>query len=568
MTHPHPTTAVRDAFARIAESSAESIWIALRDEADVLRDAEHVAEQLASGADLPLAGLTFAVKDNIDVAGMPTTAAHPDFSHVADLSATVVTRLCEAGAILVGKTNLDQFATGLVGARSPYGRVASAVAPDRVSGGSSSGSAAAVGHGLVDFSLGTDTAGSGRVPGAFNRIVGLKPTLGLVPGDGVVPACPSYDTVSVFAADTALAARVLRIVIGPSARDPHSRSWPVDAPQAAPPQPVVAVPRDADLRSMSEGMREAFQASAARLREIGAFTVEVDMTPFLDAATLLYDGGLVAERAWSYGSFIESHPDHADPSVASIAERAMRVPGTQVIADQQRLAELTAIGRRALEGIDAMLIPTAPLHPTHDELAADPLGVNALVGTFTNFVNLMDMCAAAVPTGPVPGEGEAGVTFVAQSFHDQVVTDLAARFLGEDTESLGLGAPGVDVAVFGAHLRGEPLNHQLTGLGGRHLRDVRTAGHFRMLLVEGATERPALVRSADGAELPGELWRLSPAGLGAFLTGIAAPLALGEIELSDGTSVIGFTASVSGTEKDITHLGGWRAYRHDSLATA
>ena len=424
-----------------------------------------------------------------------------------------------------------------------------------------------MGNGLVDFSLGTDTAGSGRVPGAFNRIVGLKPTLGLVPGDGVVPACPSYDTVSVFAADTVTASRAFAVIAGPSELDPHSRSWPDDAPQAAPPSPVVAVPRETDLLMMSESMRDTFSRSVARLREIGARTVEVDMGPFLEAATLLYDGGLVAERAWSYGSFLESHPEHADPSVAAIAKRAMTVTGVQVIADQQRLLELTAIGRRALAGTDALLIPTAPLHPTHEEIAADPLGVNAAVGTFTNFVNLMDLCAAAVPTGSVPGEGESGVTFVAPAFHDQVVADLAARFLGEEAP-VGLGAPGIDVAVFGAHLRGEPLNHQLTSLGGRFVRDVRTAAHFRMLLVEGSVERPAVIRSDAGEELPGELWRLPASGVASFLTGIAAPLALGEIELADGTSVIGFTASVVGTERDITHLGGWRAYRQTALADA
>lgn len=565
MTVPEPLSAVRAAFSRIAASDATAIWIALRDEADVIADAEVVSRRFAAGEDLPLAGLTFAVKDNIDVAGLATTAAHPAFSRVAERTATAVERLIAAGALLVGKTNMDQFATGLVGARSPYGRVASAVDPDRVSGGSSSGSGAAVGHGLVDFSLGTDTAGSGRVPGAFNRVVGIKPTLGLVPSDGVVPACPSYDTISVFAQDVALAARVTRVLAGPSALDPHSREWPQDAPQGAPAVPVIAVPRDSDLGTLSPSMRGAFRAAIARTREVGAQIVEVDLTPFLEAAALLYDGGLVAERAFSYGAFLAGHSEGADPSVASIAARAMEVAGVDVIADQQRLLELAAVGRRALEGTTALLIPTAPVHPTHAQLDADPIGVNSLVGTFTNFVNLMDMSAVAVPTGPVEGEGEFGVTFVAPAFHDQVVADLAARFRDEPEEPL-VGVPGIDVAVFGAHLTGEPLNHQLVALGGRLVREVRTSDGFRMLLVPGAVERPAVVRSADGASLPGELWRLSPASVGRFLTMIAAPLGLGEIDLDDGSRAIGFIASVTGDERDITQPGGWRAYRAGALA--
>ncbi|WP_156761015.1 allophanate hydrolase [Microbacterium karelineae] len=568
MSIPDPILAVRDAFARITASEADSIWISLRDEADVAADAEVVAQRLAAGESLPLAGTTFAVKDNIDVAGLATTAAHPAFSHIPQHTATVVERLLAAGALLVGKTNMDQFATGLVGARSPYGRPSSAHHADRVSGGSSAGSGAAVGHGLVDFSLGTDTAGSGRVPGAFNRVVGLKPTVGLVPSDGVVPACPSYDTVSVFAPDVALAARVLRVIAGPSKLDPHSRAWPQDAPQAAPDSAVVAVPRDADLGSLTPAMHDAFSTAIARTREIGSEIVEIDFSPFLEAAKLLYDGGLVAERASSYGTFLAEHPDGADPSVAAIAAKAMRITGVEVIADQQRLLQLTSVARETLEGTTALLIPTAPLHPTFAQLDADPIGVNSLVGTFTNFVNLMDMSAVAVPTGPVDAEGEFGVTFVAPAFHDQIVADLAARFRGEPIAPL-VGAPGTEVAVFGAHLTGEPLNHQLAELGGRFIRDIATSDGHRMLLVPGIVDRPAIVRADDGECVPGELWRLSPAALGTFLAGIAAPLGLGEIELDDGTTAIGFIASVSDRSlRDITSTGGWRAYRAGVLASA
>ncbi len=561
MSHTDPVEAVQAAYARIASSAARHVWIALRPEADAVADARAVRARLRANEPLPLAGLVFAVKDNIDVAGMPTTAAHPAFSSVPARTASAVLRLTDAGAVLVGKTNLDQFATGLVGTRSPYGAVSSAAEPARVSGGSSSGSGAAVGLGLVDFALGTDTAGSGRVPAAFNGVVGVKPTLGLVAKDGVVPACPSYDTVSVFAPDVVSAARVLAVAVGASADDPSSRPWPSDAPQGAPARPVVAVPRDEDLGALSAGARAAFDAAVARTEGLGATVRRVDLTPFLEAGRLLYDGGLVAERAWSFGGFLAEHPEDADPSVAAIARAAGAVPGVRTVADQQRLRVLTAQGRAALLGAHALMVPTTPVHPTHEEVAADPIGLNSTIGTFTTFVNLVDMAAVAVPAGRVDGGGLFGVTFVVPAFHDQVAVDLAARFLGEGIPAV-LGAPGTEVAVFGAHLRGEPLNAQLEALGGRYVRDVATAPTFRMLLVEGDVERPAVVRGEPGASIPGELWRLSAHGLAELLTSVAAPLALGPVELDDGTAVVGFVAAPLGTETDITHLGGWRGYRH------
>lgn len=547
------------------DAAPASIWITRRSAAEIQADAESVRARVAEEDVLPLAGLTFAVKDNIDVAGIPTTAAHPAFARVPRRTATVVARLLDAGAILVGKTNMDQFATGLVGTRSPYGIVTSALDPERVSGGSSSGSGAAVGHDLVDFSLGTDTAGSGRVPAAFNGILGVKPTLGLLPLDGVLPASPSYDTVSVFTRTTRLAARVMSVVAGPSSSDPKSRPWALDAPQAAPPRPVIAVPRRTDLTTLSPAVLAAFDETIARFEALGAETRTIDIAPFLATARLLYGGGLVSERAWSYGAFLAAHPEEADPSVAEIAARAGEIDGTTVIDAQQAVAAATLLAREALDGTDALIIPTAPIHPTVAEVTADPLGVNSTVGTFTNFVNLMDMAAVAVPTGEVAGEGHFGVSIVTPTFHDQVALDLAARLLGEQESDATLDAPGVDVAVFGAHLSGEPLNPQLQALGARFVGEVRTSDRFRMLLVQGAVDRPAVIRSTEGTELPGELWRLSPLALSTLLRSIAAPLALGEIELSDGSSVLGFTASVDLTERDITDFGGWRAYRAASV---
>ena len=559
-SHLAPVAADARLFDAIRSAPAE-IWITLRDEQDVAADVADVRRRVVGGETLPLAGYVFAAKDNIDVVGLPTTAAHPDFSHIPERTATVVQRLLDAGAVLVGKTNMDQFATGLVGARSPYGAVSSAHDADRVSGGSSSGSGAATGWRIVDFALGTDTAGSGRVPGAYNRVVGLKPTLGLLPLDGVLPASPSYDTVSIFAPDVALATKVLDIAAGVSDLDPHSRSCPADVPQAAPVRPRVAIPDDASLVSLSPAMREAFAGAVRRAEEFGAEVQTIDFAPFLEAAQLLYDGGLVAERGWSFGAFLAAHPEGADPSVATIAAGAMAVDGVSVIDAQQTLLALTAEARRRIDAVDALLIPTAPIHPRHDELAADPLGVNRTVGTFTNFVNVMDLAAVAVHAETVPGEGEFGVSFVTPAFHDQVAADLAARFCAEDPGEPLAFSGGVDVAVFGAHLRGEPLNGQLQALGARFVRDVVTAPTFRMLLVEGEVDRPAVIRSADGAELPGELWRLSPLAVAQLLGTIAPPLALGHIELSDGSVVLGFTASVVGEERDITDLGGWRAYR-------
>lgn len=556
-----PVQAVEDAYARVAAAERPSIWITLRPEEEVLSEARSLEP---GAAEKPLAGFIFAVKDNIDVAGLPTTAAHPEFSYMPEKTAPVVQRLLDAGALLIGKTNMDQFATGLVGTRSPYGVVTSARDADRVSGGSSSGSGASVGLGLVDFSLGTDTAGSGRVPAAFNGIVGLKPTLGLLPSAGVVPACPSYDTVSVFAADLNLAGKVLRVAAGPESSDPHSRTIPADAPLTAPLAPTIAVPRESDLTMLSEPAAAAFREAVSRTEALGAELKEISLEPFLEAAWLLYDGGLVAERAYSFGDFLAGHQDQGDPSVSTIAAKAQKVTGVEVIRDQQRLLDLTVQAKQQLEGADALLIPTSPTHPTVQEVQEDPLGVNAKLGTFTNFVNLMDMSAAAVPLGELAGGGHFGVTFVVPAFHDQVALDLAADFMGEEPAPLVLDS-GMDLAVFGAHMRGEPLNSQLVGLGARYLRDIRTAENFRMHLIEGDVPRPGVIQAADGSHIPGELWRLPEVGVTNLLQALPAPMALGPVTLDDGTVVTGFTAGLTGAETDITHLGGWRGFRASTV---
>ncbi len=554
-----PIERVQRAYREIAAADRPEIWVHLRPEAAALTDAAAVERRTSSGEELPLAGLVLAVKDNIDVAGLPTTAGHPAFARVADVSATAVERLVAAGAVVVGKTALDQFATGLVGTRSPWGPVRSARRPERVSGGSSSGSGAAVGLGLVDLALATDTAGSGRVPAAFNGVVGIKGTVGLVPVDGVVPACPSYDCVTILAPTLPEASRAMAVLAGPSAEDPTSRPWPATAPLSAPSAAVIAVPSARDLAALSPQARARFAEAVARAVAAGARTRTIDLSPFLAAARLLYDGGLVAERFASYGPFLLEHPDGADPSVERIVRGAQGVPGYTVVRDQQLLRRLRATAMASLDGCDALLVPTSPIHPTIAEVAADPIGVNSLVGTFTNFVNLFDLAAVAVPAGEADG-GLFGVTVVTRAFADQVAVDLAGDLLGEPRQRSVLPPGGVPLVVFGAHLRGEPLSAQLEQLGARYVRDVVTAPDYAMFLTEDGS-RPVVAAVGPGAGdgVPGEEWILSSASLGALLPTIPAPLAVGKVRLADGRSVLGFTGAAVAGEQRLPR--GWRAYR-------
>jgi allophanate hydrolase len=556
------TTAVfraRQAFTHIREVDRPEVWITLRDEADVLADAEAIDRRVADGETLPLAGTVFAVKDNIDVAGLPTTAGHPDFARVPDRSATAVERLVAAGALVLGKANLDQFATGLVGTRSPYGAVRNSVLPDRISGGSSSGSAVAVGLGIADFSLGTDTAGSGRVPAALNGIVGIKSTRGIVPVDGVVPACRSYDCVTAFAPTVALATQVTSIMSGVSGLDPVSRAWPADVALSAPPAPRIAVPAPEYLTGLSDERRELFAAAARTLEAGGATIAEIDLAPFLDCAKLLYDGALVAERYAAYGDFVAAHPENADPTVARIVAGAGTRGGHDVIRDQDRVARYALETGELLAGFDAMLVPTAPEHPTLAEVAADPIGVNSRMGTFTNFMNLLDMAGVAVPAGET-SDGLFGVTVVVRGFDDQVAIDLASALTGERAAVLAPAA-GVELAVFGAHLAGQPLNGQLVSRGARLVSTVHSSADYRMYALPGAIAKPAVVRVEphSGARLEGELWSLSPAALGTFLAGLPQPMSLGRITLDDGREVLGFGCAWP-EGPDITRFGGWRSY--------
>jgi allophanate hydrolase len=604
---------VAEAFRAIGEADRPEVWIAVRDEGAALADAASVDARVAAGEDLPLAGMTFAAKDNIDVAGMPTTAACPAYAYTPEESAPAVTRLEEAGAVLIGKTNLDQFATGLVGTRSPYGAVRDARRPEYISGGSSSGSAVAVALGQVDIALGTDTAGSGRVPAAFQGIVGLKPTRGLVPTTGVVPACRSIDCVTVFAPDLATAELALNVIAGPDPADPLSRVAPSDAPLAAPPKatpagapsdiplaptiagggargmslgtgaangPRVGAPAAAALTDLTEEARTAFESARDRLAAAGAEVVDIDPRPLLQAGALLYGGTFVAERHAAVGAFVEAHPDEVDPTVGQIIGAAASATASEYFVDAERLDKLALKTRALFADLDAILLPTTVVQPTIAAVEADPIGENAKLGVYTTGTNLLDLCAVAIPAGEADG-GQFGVQVLAPAFHDAVAADIAALLTPAPTaaqanplpfvaqtatkgQGLDGGSDAIELFVAGAHLSGMPLNPQLTERGARLVGEARTAAKYRLYALATEPPKPGVVRVADeGASLPGEIWALSPAALGTFLAAIPQPMALGEVELDDGRTVVGFLCepiALDGAE-DITAYGGWRAYR-------
>ncbi|TQF69417.1 allophanate hydrolase [Rhodococcus spelaei] len=557
-----PTERVARAYRRIAEVDRPEVWITLRDEADVLADAAAVEARLGAGEELALAGVLVAVKDNIDVAGLPTTAACPEFAYLPAESASAVSRLVAQGAVILGKTNLDQFATGLVGTRSPYGAVRSAWDTGRVSGGSSSGSAVAVALGIADIGLGTDTAGSGRVPAALNGIVGLKLSLGIVPAHGVVPACVDYDCLTVFAADLDGAAVAARVMAGAEPRDPRSRVWPSDVPLAAPAAPRIAVPRIEDLAEVCPEYLAAFSETVAALEADGVVTQSVDISGLLAAARLLYDGAVVAQRYAAVGRFLDTHPDGADPTVAAIVAAARTPAAHELVADLDAVLRAKAAAAVTLAGCDALLLPTTTEHPTIAGVQADPTGVNRRMGTFTNFCNLLDMAAVAVPGASTAQGHPFGVMFVVPAFGDQVAIDLAARLTGAPAPTLV--DTGVELAVFGAHLRGQPLHWQLEQLGARLVETVTTTDAYRLYALDTVPLKPGLVRRGAGLGAPviGEVFRVSAAGLGGFLAALPAPMALTSVELSDGRSVVGFSCTHDAIDgaTDITEFGGWVAY--------
>ncbi len=546
---------VRAALTRIAEVDRPEVWIALRDPEALLAEAAAVDARVAAGERLPLAGLVAAVKDNIDVAGLPTTAGARSYAYDPAADSTAVARLRAAGAIVLGKTNLDQFATGLVGTRSPFGAVRNAWDPARISGGSSSGSAVAVALGIADVALGTDTAGSGRVPAALNGIVGVKPTFGLIPTTGVVPACRTLDCVTVFARDLGVATRTAELLEGLDSVDPLARA-PRPTP-SVPAAPRVAIPTPEHLEGLADGWAAAFAGVVARLAATGVEIVEVDIAPLLEAASLLYGGAFVAERAAAVGDHIAAHPElvgtDLDPTVAAIVLGGRDVSAVEYVRDRERLDHLGAAGLAALEGTDALLTPTTTWHPTLAEVAADPVGANSRMGRFTNFANLLDRSALSIPAGRVGGL-PFGVMLTGAPFADRALAELARR----------IQDPPLELLVVGAHLAGQPLNHQLVAAGGSLVAAALTAPAYRLFALDTVPPKPGLVRVAEGgARIAGEVWRLPAAGLGAFVAALPAPMAVGSVELADGSRVTGFLVEPLAVDGalDITDHGGWRAYR-------
>ncbi|MEV0772656.1 allophanate hydrolase [Nocardia salmonicida] len=560
-----PTARVAAAYARIAEVDRPEVWITLRSQEVLTTEAVELERRVAAGEKLPLAGLLLAVKDNVDVAGLPTTAACPEFAYEATENAAAVQRLVAAGALVLGKTNLDQFATGLVGTRSPYGAVRNALHPALISGGSSSGSAAAVALGIADLAIGTDTAGSGRVPAALHGIVGIKATLGVIPTHGVVAACADYDAVTIFAADLDLAVTATKAMAGKDSRDPRSREWPADIRLSASAEPEIAIPRPEDLEPLSPAYRTAFTETVAALRDQGLRVTEIDISPLLDAARLLYDGAIVAERYAAVGEFVDKGAPGLDDTVAGIISAAKELDAHSFAHDLDTLARARTTATTLLGGFDGLLLPTTTEHPSIAEVEADPLAINRRLGTYTNFCNLLDLAAVAVPGKPTADGLPFGVTVVVPAFADQLAVDLAARITG--TPAPLLVETGVPLAVFGAHLRGQPLHWQLEQLGARFAGEITTTDAYRLTALDTTPSKPGLVRHGDGQGAPilGELFLVSPAGLGRFLAELPPPMALTSIELSDGRAVVGFACSYDAAvaATDITRFGSWVAYLRD-----
>lgn len=528
---------------------------------------------------MPLFGVPFAAKDNIDVAGLPTTAACPAFAHAASKHASVVARLIGAGAVCLGKTNLDQFATGLVGARSPYGRPSSTIDPTRVSGGSSSGSAVVVSRGDVAFALGTDTAGSGRVPAGFNNIVGLKPTPGRVSCAGVLPACRSIDCVSVLALTVSDAAQVLAVIEGPDALDAYS-AFELGAARLGA-SLRVGVPRD-PIFAGDLGYADEFAQAVARLESLGHRVVPIDFAPLHAVAELLYGGPWVAERHAVVQDLLAHDPSALDPTVRAVIERASLFSATDAFRAQYALREAQRDSAALWRQLDLLMVPTAPAHPTHAEIDADPLGANALLGAYTNFVNLLGWCALALPASFTDNGLPFGVTFIAPGAADAALTRFGQAW--EASVQLTMGATGraftladevgttrwpasvatLPIAVVGAHLSGMPLNGQLTERGATLREATTTAAHYRLFALPNTTPlKPGLLRvAAEGAPIAVEVWDMPLAAVGSFLALIPPPLGLGSLELADRRWVNGFIceAHALAGARDVTAFGGWCAF--------
>ncbi|MBX5225012.1 allophanate hydrolase [Rhizobium sp. NLR9b] len=583
-----PLDIIEIVIARRNDATDPAIFITPTPDEALRAEARALMERAPEPNSLPLWGIPFAVKDNIDVTGLPTTAACPAFSYQPETNATVVARLRAAGAIVIGKTNLDQFATGLNGTRSPYGAPRSVFDKDYVSGGSSSGSAVAVASGLASFALGTDTAGSGRVPAAFNNLVGIKPTPGLVPNVGVVPACRSVDVVTVFAATVGDGVAIRKVMEGYDAADPFSRKA---VPASLPTSGLrIGVLDGAEREFFGNSHVEAlYDAAIERARALGATIVAFDYAPFRQAAELLYNGPWVAERLAAVKDFLATNAADFDPTVRTIIEGAKAYDAVAAFEGRYKLEALRQKTGKEWEKADILMLPTSPTTYTVEEMMADPIVKNGHFGRYTNFVNLLDCAAIAVPAGfDADGHLPAGVTLIGPAFTDDAVASFADAMHRAANAGMGMDrlsaipeasrvAPADDglvpIVVVGAHLTGMPLNHELTRPGGRRIKSCRTAPDYRLFVLPGTVPpKPGLVREPgfDGKGLEVEVWKVTPETFGRFVQNIPAPLGIGKVALDDGSQISGFLCEAHAIEgaREITELGGWRAYVADQMTRA
>jgi allophanate hydrolase len=587
-----PERVIGDVLERIASAGDDHVWLSRPNDAVVLEQARSLTRRGAQSSHLPLYGLPFGVKDSIDVAAMPTTLACPAYSYTPAKTAAVVQRLIEAGAVFIGKTNLDQFATGLVGVRSGYGIPRNPFDAAMIPGGSSSGSAVAVASGLVSFAVATDTAGSGRVPAAFNNIVGYKPTRGLFSMSGLVPACRSVDCITVMALTVGDAMRVAKVMGGFDANDPYSRYPPqgftLDYGRASK-SFRFGVPKRAQLQFFGDVEAERlFEVAVARAIALGGELAEVDYEPFNDAASLLY-GPWVAERTADLGEFIAAHPNDVNPVVREIILDGKKLGAAELFRAEHRLAELKRAISPIWDTIDFLLLPTTGTIYSIEEVLAEPIARNTNLGYYTNFTNLLDMAGIAIPSSFRAKALPVGITLIGPAWSDVRLASFADGL--QRAAGLTLGATGValperqaspskvveagndtqlEIVVFGAHMRGEPLNHELIDLGASFSRSCRTAPLYRMYALDGTIARPALTRAdAGGRSLEGELWSLPTEAMGTFLARIKSPLGLGKVVLADESVQIGFIceAGAIGGARDISEFGGWRGYRASSQST-
>ncbi len=571
-----PSETVARSYERIRAYGDPATFISLRDEAEALAEAKGL-----TSSDLPLFGVPVAIKDNIDVAGLQTTDACPAFAYRPQRDAAVVEKLRKAGAIVIGKTNLDQFATGLVGVRSPYGVPRNPHNRELIPGGSSSGSAVAVAAGLVPLALGTDTAGSGRVPAMINNIVGLKPSLGMLSNFGLVPACRTLDAISIFAHTVDDAWTALEAVAGHDARDPYSRHRMPGTPGTLPTHMKLGIPIKGQALFFGDKQSQAhYERALDGLRALGAELIEVDIEPLYETARLLYDGPWVAERYLAVRKLVESSPDALHPITREIILGGRKPTAVDTFAALYKLEELRGVAARTFQSVGALALPTAPTIYTLAELAAKPIEFNSRLGTYTNFVNLLDLCGLAVPAAFEKDGRHFGITLLAPGGNDAKLAALGREF--HHRANLPMGALGIPqpplktlpssaaaeevaLAVVGAHLSGLPLNRELTALGARFLETAQTAPDYRLYALPNTVPpKPGMLRveNGKGASIEIEIWALSAEAFGRFVSAIPAPLGIGTLTLADGRGVKGFlveAAAIQGA-RDISSFGGWRAF--------